>query len=107
VILLAKTKQEQIQSSLLEQLKNKGLNKDFYIDLINDYMALWVVKQNLIKDIKERGVNIEYKNGENQYGTKQNDSVLNLIKTNSQMLKILSELGLKGAEQAGDIDEEL
>ena len=104
---MVKISQEQIRNSLLEQLESRGINTSVYIDLINDYMALWVVKQNLIKDISQRGVNIEYKNGENQYGTKQNDSVLNLIKVNNQMLKILSELGLKGAEQIGDVDDEL
>lgn len=99
--------QKNIKESLIEQLGEKGISKNFYLDLINDYMALWVVKQNLIKDIASRGVTIEYKNGENQYGTKQNDSVLNLIKTNNQMLKILSELGLKGADQEGEFDYEL
>ena len=98
---------EKIQSALLNELENKGIQKEYYIDLINDYMAMWIVKQKLIKDIAERGVTIEYQNGANQKGMKQNDSVLNLTKINNQMLKILSELGLKGAEQEGDYDEEL
>lgn len=98
---------EQIRGSLITQLKDKGIYKNHYIDLVDDYMSFWVIKSQLTKDIAERGVNIEYKNGRNQFGVKQNDSVLNLVKVNAQMLKILSELGLKGADQSGDIDVEL
>lgn len=89
---------DDIKTALLEQAVNKGLTQDYYADLINDYMTMWVVKQRLINDIKERGVNIEYKNGRNQYGIKQNESVVNLTKINSQMLKILDQLGLQGAK---------
>ena len=98
---------EDVKEALINELEKRGILNNVYADLINDYMAFWVVKQNLIQDIKTRGVNIEYKNGANQYGTKQNDSVFNLIKTNNQMLKILSDLGLRGAEQDGDVDEDL
>lgn len=102
-----KITKEQLKNSLIAELEKRGSDTLFYQDLINDYTNLWVVKQSLIKDIAERGVNIEYKNGRNQFGIKQNDSVLNLIKTNAQMLKILSELGLKGADYEGVENEEL
>jgi len=58
-------------------------------------MALWEVKNKLIKDIKEKGVTIKYQNGENQWGYKKNDSVRELTNVNNQMLKLLDALGLK------------
>ena len=64
-------------------------------------MEMWNIKNNLIADIKERGVAIEWSNGK-QYGMKKNDSISELNKTNAQMLKILSELGLKPVPQADD-----
>lgn len=78
------------------------------MDLINDYMAMWKIKNLLIKDIKDRGVTTQYKNGENQYGYKKNDSIPELNKTNAQMLKILNELGLRATDvEVVDVDDEL
>lgn len=98
---------DNITKSLIEQLQHRGIEYLFLTDLINDYGALWTVKQKLIDDIEKRGVTVEYQNGKNQKGLKQNDSVLSLIKTNAQMLRILAELGLRGAEQVGMVEEEL
>lgn len=102
-----KTTATNIKAELLAQLKEKGLEQAYYVDMVNDYMALWVIKSQLIIDIKERGVTVEYRNGQHQYGKKQNDSLLNLVKVNTQMFKILSELGLRGADQEADLDDEL
>jgi phage terminase small subunit len=86
---------EKIKQSLIEQFKKNGEVSSHYLDLIDDYMALWDIKNNLIKDIAERGVSIEWNNGGGQCGFKRNDSVTELTKTNAQMLKLLNELGLK------------
>lgn len=97
-----------IKKDLLDQLERNGVYGKHYLDLINDYMALWDIKNKLIKDIKERGVVAKYQNGENQWGYKKNDSIAELNKTNGQMLKILNELGLKaGAATGDDPDEEM
>jgi len=69
---------------------------------LNDYMAMWDIKNELIKDIKDKGVSVKYQNGENQWGHKKNDSVGELNRINAQMLKILDFLGLK----ASDTEEE-
>jgi len=95
-----------IKKDLVDQLERKGIYGRHYLDLINDYMSLWKIKNDLIKDIKQRGVTIEYQNGANQWGVKKNDSIAELNKTNAQMLKILYELGLKPTDSKSEGDDE-
>ena len=100
---------EQIRQDLTDQLERQGVYGQHFLDLIEDYMALWDTKNALIKDIKDRGVSVKYQNGANQWGYKKNDSVSELVKVNAQMLKILGELGLRAAnfEAGSDDDEEM
>lgn len=87
-----------IKKDLLEQLKKKGATQSYYNSLVDDYLSFYDVKNELLEDIKERGVAIPWNNGGGQTGVKKNDSVAELTKINAQMLKILSELGLRGAD---------
>lgn len=96
---------KKIKSSLLKQLDDNNLKTDFFVDLVNDYMSMWDIKNKLIENIKEMGVSIKYKNGENQYGYKKNDSVRELTTVNNQMLKILKDLGIKAEVKEDDNDE--
>ena len=88
-------KRNDIKKDLLDQLERNGVFGSHYVDLINDYMALWDIKNQLIDDVKKRGVSVYWCNGGGQEGYKKNDSIAELNKTASQMLKILSDLGLK------------
>ena len=98
---------KEIKKDLLDQLKENEIYGKHYEDLINDYMALWDIKNRLIADIKERGVSVEWNNGK-QVGRKKNDSIPELNKTSAQMLKILAELGLKPSpKENGDNDDEM
>lgn len=99
-------KYREIKQSLLEQLKKNGNNEDFFIDLVNDYMSLWVIKCQLIDDISERGVTCKYQNGKEQWGFKKNDSINELNKTNTQMLKILTQLKIQVKETTDDTDDD-
>ena len=101
------TKKNAIKKDLLEQLKNNGIFRETYIDLVEDYISLWEIKNKLIGDINERGVTIEYQNGREQWGYKKNDSISELNKTSTQMLKILSELGLKPEPVPDNGDDEI
>jgi len=87
----------EIKRDLLAQLESSNIKGKHYEDLIEDYMALWHIKNALIADIRTRGVTIPWQNSATQFGYKKNDSISELNKTNAQMLKILSELGLKAA----------
>ena len=100
-------KKADIKRDLIDQLERNGVYGSHYLDLINDYMALWDIKNSFITYIMERGVTTKYKTGANQWGYKKNDSVVELNRTNAQMLKLLNELGLKAANfEAVDEDDE-
>lgn len=103
------SRKTQIKTDLIDQLERNGVHGSHYLDLINDYMSMWDIKNKLIKDVKTRGVTTKYQNGENQWGYKKNDSIAELNKTNAQMLKILNELGLRATdfEMNDDDDEEM
>lgn len=101
-------KKNEIKKDLLDQLDRNGTYGKHYLDLIEDYMCLWEIKNKLIKDVKKRGVSVFWCNGGGQEGYKKNDSIAELNKTNAQMLKLLNELGLKaGKEMAVDPNEEM
>lgn len=106
---IKRTKQfKDIKKDLLDQLFRSGNSSDYTIDLVEDYMNMWITKQLLIEDIKERGVRVRYDNGGGQSGYKKNDSVDQNIKVNAQMLKLLAELKLSPSDvDGGDGDEEL
>lgn len=97
---MAKVKREtlrkRIEKDLNNQLKEKNIQGNQYFDLVQDYLSMWDIKCELIDDIEKNGVRIIGK-----YGPKSNPSISELNKTNGQMLKILSELGLKPVPEEG------
>lgn len=99
-------KKTDIKKDILDELERNGIYGNHYLDLVNDYMSLWEIKNKLLRDIKVRGVNIRYQNGENQWGYKKNDSISELNKISAQMLKILSDLGVKTSNFVKDDDED-
>ena len=86
---------KQVKDSLIRQLELQGKTQEFYISLVNDYMAMWDMKEKLIKDIRKRGLRYEVTNGNGIKSEKPNESVQNLHKTSASMLKIITELNLK------------
>lgn len=99
-------KKTDIKKDILDELERNGIYGNHYLDLVNDYMSLWEIKNKLLRDIKVRGVNIRYQNGESQWGYKKNDSISELNKISAQMLKILSDLGVKTSNFVKDDDED-
>lgn len=95
----------EVKKDLLDQLDRNGTVGKFYEDLVGDYMDMWVTKCLLVDDIQRRGVTVKYDNGGGQKGLKKNDSIEQRIKINAQMLKLLSELGIKPSQVDGDGDE--
>ena len=79
----------------MEQLERGGNDTAHFEALVADYMKLYEVKERAYRDIQERGLYVEYRNSEFQYGTKKNDSVDQMLKAEQQMLKILDSLGIK------------
>lgn len=96
---MAKITANKLKNDLMKQLQQRGMDKQTqYVSLVEDYIELWNVKNRLIDDIRERGVTVGWNNGPSQFGKKKNESVTELTKVNNQMLKILAELGLRGAD---------
>lgn len=85
----------EIKESLLEQLKLQNKTSDFYLDLVSDYMDYWSLKKKLIADIRKKGIRYETINGNGINVEKPNESVTNLPKITTAMLKILNDLNLK------------
>ena len=95
-----------IERDLKAQLKRNGTTSKYYLDLVDDYMRLWDIKNSLFSDITERGVVTPYNNGGGQSGTKQNDSVFSVLKVSDRMTRILDNLGIKpSVVAAGDGDD--
>lgn len=110
----AKTKQyRNLKRSMIQDLENAGLNREPYLDMVSQYMAFWVQLQMLNQDINERGICVEYQNGNNQMGVTDNKSVAAAVRVNARMESILASLGYKaralksGASAASGEDDEL
>jgi hypothetical protein len=104
---MAKIKRKDIDASLREQLALKGASLDHYEDLISDYMALWDVKKDLIKDVRERGVSYKDYSAAGNVMWKNNPSIKELVMVNRQMLSILKELKLSTDEAGGGDEDDL
>ncbi|WP_331680169.1 helix-turn-helix domain-containing protein [Intestinibacter sp.] len=97
---------DEIKEDLLSYLEINEIEGEHYKDLVNTYMELYKVRNSLILDIAKRGVSVLWQNGK-QTGMKKNDSIAELNKTVSTMLKILDELGLKAKPEGDGIIEDL
>lgn len=84
-----------IRNDLQEQLNMQKKNGKYFADLVDDYMYLLELKHRLQEDVKENGLRITVTGGNGFKSEKPNESVQNLLKVTSQMLKILSDLGLQ------------
>lgn len=106
--ILRTKKAKKIRENMINQLERAGNDKEYFLDLVEDYMDMYATKQLLVEDIKQRGVRVSYDNGGGQKGYKKNDSVEQRLKVNAQMLKLLAELHLTPSDtEGGDEDEEL
>ena len=46
----------EIRDSMVKQLELRGMNAEFYKDMIDDYVYYWSLKKKLISDIKSKGL---------------------------------------------------
>lgn len=97
------TKLEKIKKSLIAQLKQRGADTPYALELVDRYLDLCRLEDLLWADINERGVSILQSNGY----IKQNESVGNVQKTNARKTGLLKELGLKVADINEVEDDEL
>lgn len=100
---------EKIKTELIKQLTLKRANIDPFLSMIDDYMALWTIKNQLVSDIRKNGAVLTEKSADKKttYRLKNNPSVRELVGVNKQMLSLLKELGLSTANVGGDEDDDL
>ncbi len=91
----ATQKEKLVKESLIDQLKLQNKAAEFYTNMVDDYMSYWRLKEELIKDINDKGIRYYYINGNGVRTEKPNESVQNLQKTTATMLKILNDLNLR------------
>lgn len=99
-----------IENDLKNQLIASGNIGNQYDNLIYDYMYFYDLKDKLQKDIKKKGLRVKIVNGNGIESEKDNASVGNLLKVNTQMLKIINDLNLKEpviplSSSGGDLDD--
>lgn len=95
---MANTK-EKILKAMEEEIRARGQATPLNLALINDYGKLYDMKENLIEDIKTRGVSVPYR--ECKDGTilkKKNDCIPELTKVIGQMSKITFDLGIRACD---------
>lgn len=94
-------KPNEVERAITGILEGRGYDpvRDAAIyDMARDYADLWRLKEALLQDIQERGVQIRWQNGAASSGFKKNDSIDGVLKTNAQMLKILAFLKIEPDE---------
>lgn len=99
------TSKSKVKESLLEQLRLKGADKPVFVSLVEDYMKLWATKEKLLVDINKRGIFFEDNSAAGKRMKKQNPSTKEVVAVNSQMLKILEQLGITTDNIAADDDD--
>lgn len=88
-----------LKKVLLDQLNVDSKTGGHYIDMVDKYLTMWDMARALEKDFKDNGVKIMTNSG-----YKINPSIPEFAKTNNQMLRLLSELGMKPIRSEVDDD---
>ena len=97
---------DDVRKDLMHQLTKRKALSPVFMDLINDYMDFWVIKEQLKKDIRKRGVYVQYDNGGGQTGYTSNSSVDNLLKVSSKMRDIIKQLEISVDVVSTEMEEE-
>ena len=95
------SRENNIREDLINQLQAQGKYGKHFEDMIDDYIYLVGLKEDLQNDISEKGLRYCSMTGNGYTIEKANESIQNLYKANTQMLKILQDLNL----QSPDIEE--
>lgn len=105
-ILARSTIRMRVRSALHEQLKKNKMTTAYWYDLIEDYMKLWDVKEDLKKSIDKYGAMIHVQNGP-QVFYKRNDAVVELPKISKRMTDILDKLNIMARTEEGDTGDDV
>ena len=96
-------------NNIKEDLKNQlfAQNKfgKHFDDMVDDYVFLVKLKEDLQQDINDNGMRYSTMTGNGFETEKPNESVERILKVNAQMLKILQDLDLKEPEESPEAGE--
>ena len=93
------TIRKEVKKSLVDQLKRKGADIALFKDQVDDYMAMWDLKEQLIEDIRETGLRTS--------DGKDNSSPKQLPIVNRQMLSLLKILQIAPDDVLIEGDDDL
>lgn len=99
-------KKKAIKEDLQNQLAAQGKFGKHFDDMVEDYLYLVELKEDLKDDIKVNGIRYKTTGGNGFTTYKANESCERLLKTNAEMLKILQELELKSPDKDPSGDDE-
>lgn len=97
------TRKQWVKTDLHKQLEQDGKVQKYWYDLVDDYLALWEIKEKLKTDIERNGVMVLVTNGQQQF-RKRNDAVVELPKISKRMTDILEVLDIKATSSTSDND---
>lgn len=92
---MGKNSMKLIKDDLIQQLTLKNMTQSFYLDLVDQYCDYYKLKNDLMDDIKKKGVRVEVTSGNGFTTSKANESIVYVNKVTQMMLKILNDLDLK------------
>lgn len=99
-------KKKAIKEDLQNQLTAQGKFGKHFDDMIEDYLYLIELKEDLKEDIRVNGIRYKTTGGNGFTTYKANESYERLLKTNAEMLKILQDLELKAPDKEPSGDDE-
>lgn len=99
--------EKQIRDALVNQLEKKGAKIDTFVDLVDDYVRFYKIKNKLSADINKRGITYRDVSSTGIMMTKNNPSVKELVMVNKSMLTILQQLDISTRNVIGDEDDSL
>lgn len=100
-------KKAEIKESLINQLKNKKADTEYFLSLVDDYIWYWDQEKAMQRDIKVKGRTYESTSASGFNINKENPSVKNAMLYNKQKLTILKEMGLSTDNIISDDKDEL
>ena len=92
---MEKSRVDSIREDLINQLELKGMHHSYYRDMVDQYCDYFEMKNDLMEDVKKKGVRVEVTSGNGFTTSKDNGSIMLSIKVTQTMLKILNDLGLR------------
>ena len=88
------TRRKEVRASLLLQLRGKGADTAFYVDLVEKYMDLWDDVEDMREDIKENGMRYLTTSSTGKEYMKDNSNVDRIPKFLKEMESLLDRMGL-------------